>query len=114
MSVADTRVADGVQDRQVVFELVDLGLDILRNTAWAVLVAEGLGQLVHSAPHVADHCVNFLCVQSLERTCTTQPKVNNLVFNLCLISLMTLLRVSSLCSVSSIIPERTCNNTATC
>ena len=82
MPVTDTRVADGVQDRQVVLELVDLCLDILRNAAWAVLVTEGLGQLVHRAPHVVDLLVNLLSIQGLERTCAVKPKVNYPSLNL--------------------------------
>ena len=82
MPVTDTRVADGVQDRQVVLELVNLCLDILRNAAWAVLVTEGLGQLVHRAPHVVDLLVNLLSIQGLERTCAVKPKVNYPALNL--------------------------------
>ena len=68
MPVADARVADGVQDGQMVLELVNLGLDALSNAARAGLVVEGLGQFVHRAPHVADFLVNILCIQFLERT----------------------------------------------
>ena len=82
MPVTDTRVADGVQDRQVVLELVNLCLDILRNAAWAVLVTEGLSQLVHRAPHVIDLLVNLLSIQGLERTCAVKPKVNYPALNL--------------------------------
>ena len=82
MPVTDTRVADGLQDRQVVLELVDLCLDILCNAAWAVLVTEGLGQLVHCAPHLIDLLVNLLSIQGLERTCAVKPKVNYPALNL--------------------------------
>lgn len=68
MSVADTRVADCVKDREVVLKLVDLGLDALSNTAWTLLVIEGLGQFVNCAPHVAHLLVNLFCVQGLEWT----------------------------------------------
>ena len=81
MSVTDTRVADGVQDGQVVLELIDLCFDTLCNATWAILVIESLGQLVNCAPHVADLCVNLLSVQILEGTCTAQPKVNHLKSN---------------------------------
>ncbi len=69
MSVPDARVADGVEDRQVLFELVYFYLDTIRNSTRALLVAERFGQFVHRSPHVADLAVDMLRIQIHEGSC---------------------------------------------
>ena len=69
VAVADARVADGVQQRQVLLELVDLDLAAVGDGARAGLVAQRLRQLVHRAPHLRHLVVDVLSLQQLEWTC---------------------------------------------
>lgn len=69
MPVSDARVTDGVQDRQMLLELVNLALDPVGYVTWPWLVAQSLGQFVHRPPHLTDLIVYLLGIQILEGPC---------------------------------------------
>ncbi len=68
MTVPQPRVADAVQDGQVLLELVDLGAKDVGDAPRARLVGEGLAQLVHRPPHGLHLHLDVLRVEAHEST----------------------------------------------
>ena len=68
MPVPNARVTEGLEQGEVLFELVQLHLEELCGSLWVGVVREGLGELVHGTPHCANVVFNLFSIKLKEGT----------------------------------------------
>ena len=62
MSVSYARVAKRLQDRQVLFKLVQFHFEGICGLLGQGQITECLGEFVHGTPHITNLIINFLCI----------------------------------------------------
>ena len=68
VAVPDARVAECLQQRQMLLELVQFHLEEFRGALWFGLLSKCPGEFVHSPPHVPHVVLHLLSVQLQEGT----------------------------------------------